>query len=221
MPAPRIRPRRAAPVAAVAAGLSAAGFAAVTTLVSAERLRVVDRRVHERLGREHGRAARRAATTIGYLGKPWAHSAVAALLATLVSHKGSLDGERAIKLSSALSSTASRTFDWLLPHRAPPPGRRRPSEQSYPSGHTLETAAVALTAAYVLWREGLADARIATPVAVLLPLIEGTGRIYLDRHWASDVLGGVLAGVSVAALCVTGYEVRRGTSRGGAPRRSG
>lgn len=209
MPKPRIRPRTAGMTAAVVAGLSAAGFATVTTLVETNRLRGVDRRIRARFDGEHDRRLTALVKAGGYLGKPWAHGAVAALLGGILSHKGALDGARAVKLSSGLSATASRTFDWLLGHRTPPPGRGEPSEQSYPSGHTLETAALALTTAYVLWREGLADARLAFPAAAVVPLLEGAGRVYLDRHWTSDVLGGALGGLALAALCVAGYELKR------------
>jgi len=205
---PRIRPRRAGGLAAVVAAVTAAGFAGITALVASDRTRSIDGRVRERIvrGRRPGRAA---ATVLGYTGKSWAVGSAAATLGALVSHRGRADGARAIRLSAALGSTASRTFDWMLAHRAPPPGRHKPSEQSYPSGHTLETAAVALVSAYVLWREGLAHARVAFPIALAVPLAEGVGRMYLDRHWATDVLGGLLGGMSVAALCVSGYEVRR------------
>lgn len=88
------------------------------------------------------------------------------------------------------------------------PKRRARREQSFPSGHTLETAAVALTAGHVLWREGMADARIAFPIATMIPMLEGVGRLYLDRHWTTDVIAGLLAGITVASICVSGYEQR-------------
>lgn len=205
---PRIRARRAAPLVATAAA-SAAGFATVTTLVSQRRTRDFDHRVRADVGTDHGAEVTALVSALGYSGKSWVHGPAASLLAWYVEHRGSLDGSRAINLASTLATTVSKTCDWAIRHRTPPPGRHKRREQSYPSGHTLETAAVSLASAYVLWREGLADPRIAFPVAAAIPLLEGAGRIFLDRHWATDVIGGLLAGISVAAVCASGYEARR------------
>jgi membrane-associated phospholipid phosphatase len=40
----------------------------------------------------------------------------------------------------------------------------------------------------------------------MIPVLEGAGRLYLDRHWTTDVIAGLLAGVTIAAVCVFGYE---------------
>jgi membrane-associated phospholipid phosphatase len=205
---PRIKTRRAAPLVATAAA-SAAGFATVTTLVNRKRTRGFDQSVRQRVGTDHSSDSTAIVKALGYTGKSWVHGPASALLAWYVEHRGSMEGSRAINLASALASTVSKTCDWAIDHRAPPPGRHKPKEQSYPSGHTLETTAVALVGAYVLWREGLADPRVAFPVAAAIPLLEGAGRLFLDRHWASDIVGGLLGGLSVAAVCASGYEARR------------
>jgi membrane-associated phospholipid phosphatase len=177
-------------------------------LVAKRMTRGFDRAVRNKIGTRHGRRSKMAVTAMGYSGKPWVHGPAAALLASYVDHRGSLEGSRAINLANTLATSVSKSCDWLLKHRAPPPGRHSPREQSFPSGHTLETASVALTAAHVLWREGIADPRIAFPIAVMIPVLEGAGRLYLDRHWTTDVIAGFLAGVTVAAVCVFGYEER-------------
>jgi membrane-associated phospholipid phosphatase len=203
---PRVKHRiRRTPLVATALG-GAAGFAALSTLVVRRKTRHLDGAVRKRLGTQHSNASKMIVAALGYSGKSWVHAPAAALLATYVHHRGSLEGSRAINLASALSTGASRTFDWALKHRAPPPGRHARREQSFPSGHTLETTALALTAAHVLWREGIADRRIAFPAAALIPLLEGAGRLYLDRHWTTDVIAGLLGGAAIAAVCVLGYE---------------
>ncbi len=193
------------PLAATALA-GAAGFGALATLVSRRRTQGFDRVVREKIGSGHGSASKRTVSALGYSGKSWVHGPAAALLASYIKHRGSLEGSRAINLASTLSTSASKVFDWVLTHRAPPPGRHSPREQSFPSGHTLETAALSLTAAYILWREGIADARVAFPMAALVPLLEGAGRLFLDRHWATDVAAGLLGGITIAATCVLGYE---------------
>ena len=178
----------------------------MSTLVAKRMTSRFDGSVRHKIGTRHGRRSRMAVTALGYSGKPWVHGPAAAVLASYVDHRGSLEGSRAINLANTLATSVSKSCDWLLKHRAPPPGRHSRREQSFPSGHTLETASVALTAAHVLWREGIADPRIVFPVAAMIPILEGAGRLYLDRHWATDVIGGLLAGVTVAAVCVLGYE---------------
>lgn len=206
---PRIRPRTPVAAAVGTAAVGAASFATIAALVAKRRTRRVDRAVRKRVGTGHesGRVGS-VVKVLGYTGKQWVHGPVAALIASYVGKRGSLEGSRAVNFASALATATSSTFDWVLKHEAPPPGRHKPEEQSFPSGHTLETAAVALTSAYILWREGIADPRVAFPLALAVPVLEGGGRLYLDRHWLSDVVAGLVGGVTVAAICAAGYEAR-------------
>jgi undecaprenyl-diphosphatase len=92
--------------------------------------------------------------------------------------------------------------------RARPPGGALLNERTYsfPSGHAATSAVVAVTLCYVLAREGL----ISWPVAILIgggvPLVIGLTRLYLDVHWATDVLAGWMVGLFVAALSAALYE---------------
>lgn len=205
---PRARHRIAKAPIAITASVSAVAFAVVSELVAKRKTNSFDGKVRARIGTRHPRNYRKTVETLGYSGKPWVHGPLAALLASYIERRGSLDGARAINLANTLATTVSKSCDWLLKHRQPPPGRHSPQEQSFPSGHTLETASVALTAAHVLWREGKADPRVVFPIAAMIPMLEGAGRLYLDRHWATDVIGGLLAGIAVASVCVLGYEER-------------
>ena len=76
---------------------------------------------------------------------------------------------------------------------------------SFPSGHSMNSMAIAVTLAYVLAREKLAP-RWGIAVAVLFSLLVGMSRVYLDVHWATDVLGGWALGLAVAAGCSAFYE---------------
>jgi membrane-associated phospholipid phosphatase len=159
-----------------------------------------------KIKRKAAAAAEAAATALSPFGKPWFHGPSAALLAAYTRPR-TRSGAAAITMASAGSAGASTLFEQVLKIRKPPPGHPRKDEPSFPSGHTMETAAVALTTAYVLAREGSADGWIAAPAALALPLLSGAGRVFLDRHWTSDVAGGLLAGVSIAALCAAAYEL--------------
>ena len=89
------------------------------------------------------------------------------------------------------------------------PGVRRRTD-SYPSGHTTGTTALALTLAYVLRREGLMSFRRAAAIAIVPPAIMGAYRVIADDHWATDVIGGWLLGGTIALTCsaITGTESR-------------
>ena len=71
---------------------------------------------------------------------------------------------------------------------------------SFPSGHSTASTAVWCTLAYVTWREGLTRRRAAIWIAVVPPLLVGISRVYLDVHWATDVLGGWSLGLLLAVM---------------------
>src|SRR5439155_20145239 len=79
-----------------------------------------------------------------------------------------------------------------------------PNLNSFPSGHMVRTVVAYGLIAFVihrlaLWR--LARA-LAIPIAVVLVVIQAFDRLYLDAHWESDVIGGVLLG-AIALLSAT------------------
>lgn len=89
---------------------------------------------------------------------------------------------------------------------------------SFPSGHATTSAAVLGTAGYVLWRERMLRGPAAVAVSTVGPAAIGASRVYLDVHWATDVLAGWSAGALVAALSATVYErVRQNTRERGEP----
>lgn len=95
-------------------------------------------------------------------------------------------------------------------------GGRVDSSYAFPSGHATLSAAVCCSLAYVLWREGFLRGPIALTLAIGVPLLVGVSRLYLDVHWATDVLGGWCVGLFVAVLVAALYDGarRRATDRG-------
>jgi membrane-associated phospholipid phosphatase len=127
----------------------------------------------------------------------------------------------AIVLAPAVATTLFLAIKRVY-RRARPEGGARLHELTYafPSGHATAAAAVFPTLAYVLWREDLISAESGAAMGSVAPLAIGASRVYLDVHWATDVLGGWSVGALVAALGAMVYErVRRNTRERGRPAR--
>jgi membrane-associated phospholipid phosphatase len=84
-----------------------------------------------------------------------------------------------------------------------------PSSYSFPSGHATASTAICCTLAYVYWREGMIGRSTALAFTIVAPLLIGVSRVYLNVHWATDVLGGWCAGLLIAVLCALLYDRHR------------
>jgi undecaprenyl-diphosphatase len=75
---------------------------------------------------------------------------------------------------------------------------------SFPSGHMVRTVLVYGLFAFVVRRLASSPAArlFAIPVATGMVILVGFDRLYLDVHWESDVIGGILLG-AIALLAAT------------------
>lgn len=95
--------------------------------------------------------------------------------------------------------------------RQRPPGGILLNERTYsfPSGHSLTSAAVMVTLCYVMARERIISWPTAIAIGGLVPFVVGLSRLYLDVHWTTDVVGGWTAGLFIACLSAAMYEYLR------------
>ncbi len=85
-------------------------------------------------------------------------------------------------------------------------GKQTPS---FPSGHAARGAATAGLLAYLAAREGVLGPRTSAALGTVIALAGGGGRVYVDRHWSTDALGGWGLGTTIAALAALGYDAAR------------
>lgn len=113
-----------------------------------------------------------------------------------------------ILLSTVMKMGFDRPRPVLVPHEA------MVYTASFPSGHSMMSAVTYLTLAALLTRvqPALRLKAYLLIVAILLTLLVGISRVYLEVHWPTDVLAGWTAGASWAALCwiVMRWMQRRG-----------
>jgi undecaprenyl-diphosphatase len=71
------------------------------------------------------------------------------------------------------------------------------SGSSFPSGHASATAATAVSLVIVLLKPGRRRLRWEL-AAVGVSLLMGCSRVFLNAHWFSDTVGGILLGTAIA-----------------------
>jgi undecaprenyl-diphosphatase len=117
-------------------------------------------------------------------------------------------------LPFCLSATARLLREWYQIPRPPAGLLTSALSFGFPSGHTSGSTAVAVVVGYVLARERGAR-RVGWTIALVVPLAVGISRLFLDMHWASDVIGGwLIGGLYAVAVCAL-YELalRRARSK--------
>jgi membrane-associated phospholipid phosphatase len=192
------------------AALAALGFGLVSLAVAQGKTARFDRRAKRRLHGAridlgHPRVIRAAALGTTPLGKWWAYIPPSLTVARRLQRRGRTAGAITVGATAFVAAILPPLLDRVMKRRLPPP-ERRSSKQSYPSGHALQTSALGLTTSYVLVREGMASGWSAAPFG-LASLAAGAGRLLLDRHWTSDVVGGYCAGIALGATCAGLYEL--------------
>jgi membrane-associated phospholipid phosphatase len=199
------------PSFAVIALLAALGVVALAFATRTRRLQALDDAIELSAGRARQRARVLRAASFGTLpGEPYMHPTIGAACAAIV-----IAATRG-PLLPVLVTLAAASIGAILAHHAVKLVYRRPrpagalargkTEPAFPSGHTTDATAVLVTGAYLLARQGLATPSVVAAAALVLALSTGVSRVLLGWHWGTDVVGGWMAGVGVAACAAGLYE---------------
>lgn len=212
---------------AITAATAATGFGVLNAATVHRHTAHADRLVGKGAKARRGHPVRRAARALAPIGKWYTYMPLAAALSAYllaaadapVSRRARgrgprlrprrLTGAAAILVAGLLATGLNPLFDRWLPQPPVPPGRRAKRKAVFPSGHAFGPGAIALTAAYVLSREGVLRPAIAFPFALTIPAITAGARLVEEKHWASDVAGGYLGAATLAAACLAAYEATR------------
>jgi undecaprenyl-diphosphatase len=192
------------------ASLVALGTTAVVALLTRVRaVQGLDDVIEDAVGRRRPRLA--PAARIGTLpGESYMHPTIGAVIAlTILGRRGGRPRRILVPMASASlgAIVAHHAVKAIYRRRRPEIAVRRGKfEPAFPSGHTADATAVLATGSYLLVRERVLPADIAVPIAVALAMGTGASRVVLGWHWSSDVIGGWVTGLGVAAECALLYE---------------
>lgn len=188
---------------------AALGVAALALATRSRAVQELDDALEREMGHRRPRLTR-AATIASLPGEWFVHPSIgAAACIAVLSLRGGRRRRVLIPLAAASLGAIAAHHAVKAVYRRPRPRialRRGKTEPAFPSGHTADSTAVLLTAAWVLSREGIIPARVAFPIAAGISATTGASRVALGWHWGSDVLGGWLAGVAVAAGSTSLYD---------------
>lgn len=157
----------------------------------------------------------------GKVGMPVLASAVAVGLALLWRSWTpvvlmAVTGAGSVLMTTAGKAAVGRTRPPLA--EAVPPFE---SSFSFPSGHSLNSMAIALVVAYLLVRKlrHRWSRALAVTGCVLFAVLMGLSRVYLGHHWLTDVLVAWALALGWVALVITGHRLwltmrRRGVRSG-------
>jgi len=168
--------------------------------VPGDRRPAIDRWVRRRAGANGARNASKILAPLFPLGLPGGYITISYLLARSLRRRRR-SGGRAIVTAAWAGWLVHRGLKLVFVRERPRKSGQRRRLDSYPSGHTTGTTALAVTAAQVLARHGLVSPRLAALIGVGAPALMGVYRVIDDEHWATDVIGGWLLGASIAFTC--------------------
>ncbi len=158
-------------------------------------------------------AANRVMHAVTQLGSHWAIGTAAGLTAILMMRKGRKHDAWTVLISTGGAMAINTLLKNIFRRRRPQELARRitlPKSHSFPSGHSLLSAATyPIVAHHLVERHSLPVQALVHTAAGLAILGVGFSRVYFGVHFPSDVLGGFAAGfgwLGITSLSHTAVE---------------
>lgn len=132
------------------------------------------------------------------IGLPGAYIPLTVLAVRRLRPRGRKGGRTIITGAVAgwLTVRLMRRLVWR-PRPPDPPRKRNDTESTFPSGHTTGVTTLTTVATVVLRDERILTAGQAAACRLIIPLVFGLNRVYVQEHWLTDVLGGLALGSAV------------------------
>lgn len=192
----------------VVAGLSALGFVLLSDMAEDQHFPGIDLTVRALVQWERKPALERPMRLISRVGSGYVLIPLNAVILLLLSRR-----DRRLALFVPLTTMGAVVLEGVAKWAV---ARPRPNLTAYgfPSGHTLASVVFFGALTYVLWTT---TARplwrgVGTLGCALVVLGIAYSRLYLDAHWLTDVLGGVLGGTAYLLVMIAAFELRRRTA---------
>jgi undecaprenyl-diphosphatase len=167
----------------------------------------VDRSVLRTVEHLHGDALTTLIKVITFFGASWGAALLTiAAISVLLWYRRRRD---AVFLAAAMAGSGILQFVTKLVFERPRPAVFTPltswSTYSYPSGHAMASATLALALAVICWHTRLRWAAVASGTAFAL-LIAFT-RLYLGVHYPSDILAGWLLSIAWVVVLLLLFDL--------------
>ncbi len=137
------------------------------------------------------------AVALDFLGSSWVTFPIMITVSVYLVWRKRWEGLVYWILSMALSQVMIGPIKALYARPRPPLPLVETTGYSFPSGHAVAGAAIAISLVVVLVPAG-PRRRNLEMIAAAFAVIMGLSRVYLRAHWLSDVVAGVALGAAVA-----------------------
>lgn len=192
-------------VLALAAGLWALGlslFLALAIPVQADRVQALDDSVWRWAVEAEWAPLVTVAKVLDFLGSTWATTPMMAAIAVLLVWRRRWKTLTFWVLAMVGSQLLIGPIKSLYERERPPLALVSTSGFSFPSGHAVVTAAIAIALVIVFVPAG-PRRRNFELIAAALAVVMAASRVYLRAHWSTDTIAGAALGAAVVILTAT------------------
>lgn len=137
------------------------------------------------------------AESLDFIGSTWVAAPVMVVVGVYLTWRRRWEGLTYWVLSMVLSQLLIGPIKTLYERPRPPLPLVETTDYSFPSGHAVAGAAIAISVVVVLIPAG-PRRRNLEMLAAAFAVIMGLSRVYLRAHWLSDVVAGAALGAAVA-----------------------